>query len=346
MPGKPGSHHKSGGYEIVELGGAGSESESESESDSLYAASGDSHGDSPARAAAAAPATATTPAAPLRGLRERCGATRGEVRVGPGFCLVLAAIILLAAPSPFATAGGWPCDGPRSAVFNREAAARLLAGGRPCPLLKTDDAAAPTGHKTNTAGVDAAAVAFETAVSATEIRTDARCRITDFGAVDGNRSADARKNAAAIQAALEICERVAVPAGTYKIAPVTLPSNRELFLEAGSSLVGSDQWQDYGVTRFLPPMGRAQQLRPLLSATNASNISITGDNGTIDGNGWFAWPAANWSNAECGLHGHCAPDVFFGLPAQKLRPPQVLTFIRANDVTLSNLTIKNPGVSA
>jgi hypothetical protein len=59
-----------------------------------------------------------------------------------------------------------------------------------------------------------------------------------------------------------------VPAGgVYKIAPVTLPSDRVLFLEEGSSLVGSDRWQDYGVTRFLPPMGTEQQLRPLLSGT-------------------------------------------------------------------------------
>lgn len=124
---------------------------------------------------------------------------------------------------------------------------------------------------------------------------------------------------------------MSVPAGgVYKIAPVTLPSDRVLFLEEGSSLVGSDRWQDYGVTRFLPPMGTEQQLRPLLSGTclqtrstpapilipsakllvalqrlicghmlplppphlhaavNASNITITGRNGTIDGNGWFA----------------------------------------------------------
>ena len=33
----------------------------------------------------------------------------------------------------------------------------------------------------------------------------------------------------------------------------------------------------------MPPMGREQQLRPLISATNASNITIAGDNGTIDG---------------------------------------------------------------
>ena len=31
------------------------------------------------------------------------------------------------------------------------------------------------------------------------------------------------------------------------------------------------------------------QLQPLLSAVNATNVTIEGGNGTIDGNGWYAW---------------------------------------------------------
>ena len=124
------------------------------------------------------------------------------------------------------------------------------------------------------------------------------CSVTEFGAVAGNRSSDARRNADALQLALASCELVRIPPGTFKLLPVTLPSHRVLFLDAGASLVGSEVWQDYGSTLFLPPMGTQQQLRPLLSATNATNVTITGLNGTIDGNGWFAWPAANWSDPE------------------------------------------------
>lgn len=72
---------------------------------------------------------------------------------------------------------------------------------------------------------------------------DGGCDITAHGAVAGNRSADAAANAAAVQAALLLCDRVRVPRGTFKIAPVVLPSHRTLWLDEGASLVGSDVWQ-------------------------------------------------------------------------------------------------------
>ncbi len=171
-----------------------------------------------------------------------------------------------------------------------------------------------------------------------------RCDITSFGAVDGNHTSDALKNSAAIRAALMECDRVVVPAGrTFKLAPVELPSNRILELEQGSALVGSDDWTHYGTTHFMPPMGNEMQLRPLLYAVNSSNITVEGGNGTIDGNGWFAWPATNWSSPECGLHGHCAPDPFFGVDThRKLRAPHVLTFIRCTGIELRNVTVTNP----
>eukprot|EP00936_MAST-01D_sp_MAST-1D-sp1_P000893 g893.t1 len=171
------------------------------------------------------------------------------------------------------------------------------------------------------------------------------CTITDFGAVSGNHSSDARKNTDALQLALATCELVHVPAGVFKLLPITLPSHRILFLDAGAMLVGSESWQNYGVTDFLPPMGTQQQLRPLLSATNATNVTITGLNGTIDGNGWFAWPATNWSSPECGERRHCVSDIFFGaglVPPQRLRPPHVLTFVGCTGVTLRNITVLNP----
>ena len=167
--------------------------------------------------------------------------------------------------------------------------------------------------------------------------------LADYGARAGNLTADARHNAAAITAALAACYSVAVPPGkVFKIAPIVLPSHRTLELGEGSSLVGSDDWTHYGTTRFMPPMGSAMQLRPLISALNATNITITGANGTIDGNGWFAWPAANWSSPECGLHGRCIHNVFFGEPAQQLRPPHVLTFTSSTFIVLRNVTVRNP----
>lgn len=97
-----------------------------------------------------------------------------------------------------------------------------------------------------------------------------------------------------------------------------------------------------------PPPARAHcrgstlQLRPLISAANASNITITGGNGTIDGNGWFAWPSANWSSPECGEHRHCAGRTYFGNSTHTLIPPHAVTFVNCSGVTVANVTITNP----
>ena len=139
------------------------------------------------------------------------------------------------------------------------------------------------------------------------------CSIVAYGAQPGNRTADAVSNARAIQRALASCGKVTVPAGgVFKLTPIVLPSHTELFLERGSSLVGSERWQDYGIGHMLPPLGNSGtqpgllMIQPLISATDATNITISGANGTIDGSGWAVWPSANWSNPECGLHHRCA----------------------------------------
>ena len=192
------------------------------------------------------------------------------------------------------------------------------------------------------------AAAADTAESAAR-RREATCSITDFGAVGGNRTADARANAAAIQRALNSCGRVVVPPGVFKMAPVVLQSDTVLELAAGAVLAGSDDWHDYlPAVHFMPPAGNSGtqpgqlQLTPLISARGARNVSIGGGNGTIDGTGWFAWPSANWSSPECGEFGHCAGPTFFGAPLAQLRPPHVLTFTHCANTRLANITITNP----
>ena len=135
------------------------------------------------------------------------------------------------------------------------------------------------------------------------------CIITDFGARAGNRTSDAPHNAVAIQQALTSCEFVVVPAGVWKLGPVSIPSNTTLWLEQGAVLTGSDEWTHYlPAVHFYPPMGNSGtqpqmlQLTPLISSRDAVNITITGANGTIDANGWYAWPSFNWSSPDCGMH--------------------------------------------
>lgn len=176
---------------------------------------------------------------------------------------------------------------------------------------------------------------------------NASCSITDTGAVPGNRTTDVQANTVAVQRALDSCAHIIVPAGVFKLGPVTLRSHSVLELAAGASLTGSDLWTDYlPAVHFMPPMGNSGtqpqmlQLTPLISARFAVNVSITGANGTIDGNGWFAWPSANWSSPDCGLHNRCAGPTYFGSPP--MRPPHTLTFTHCSNVTLSNVTVSNP----
>jgi polygalacturonase len=176
---------------------------------------------------------------------------------------------------------------------------------------------------------------------------NASCSIVDTGAVPGNLTADVPANTAAVQRALDDCTRVYVPPGVFKLGPVVLHSHTVLELASGASLTGSDRWTDYlPAMHFMPPMGNSGtqpqmlQLSPLISARFSENITITGANGTIDGNGWFAWPSANWSSPECGVQKHCAGPTFFGSPP--MRPPHTLTFVHCSNVTLSNVTVTNP----
>lgn len=84
------------------------------------------------------------------------------------------------------------------------------------------------------------------------------CAITDFGARAGNDTADAPLNAAAVQRALASCELVVVPAGVWKLAPVSIPSNTTLWLEQGAVLAGSDEWTHYlPAVHFMPPLGNS-----------------------------------------------------------------------------------------
>src|SRR4029077_2784973 len=76
-------------------------------------------------------------------------------------------------------------------------------------------------------------------------------------------------------------------AGTYLSAPIVLKNNIVFHLDKGATLLGSAEHGDYpSKTEFREP-----GLQSLVSATNASNVAITGD-GLIDGTGQTWWEMA------------------------------------------------------
>ena len=96
----------------------------------------------------------------------------------------------------------------------------------------------------------------------------------------GAKADPTEKSTDAINGAIKACAEngggtVLVPAGTYTTGSIELLSNVTLHLEAGAVLKGSEDLADYG---------RGRGRMPLVRATKAENIAITG-RGTIDGSG-------------------------------------------------------------
>ncbi|MDP9150208.1 MAG: glycosyl hydrolase family 28 protein [Myxococcota bacterium] len=111
---------------------------------------------------------------------------------------------------------------------------------------------------------------------------------TATGPIPANTQAFAAAIAAATAAGGGVVD---VPAGTWRTGPIHLASNIELHLEAGATVLFSQNVNDY-----LPPvLTRWEGLdvmnwSPFVYALNATNVAITGA-GTLDGQGstWWSW---------------------------------------------------------
>jgi galacturan 1,4-alpha-galacturonidase len=109
--------------------------------------------------------------------------------------------------------------------------------------------------------------------------------VTDYGVI-GN---GAQNNTAAINALTKKLQKtggtIYFPAGEYVIGSIHLYSNMTLLLDAGATILGSHDFNDYP---FIELEGFTRGTRHgLISAVNARNIRITG--GKIDGRGKYFW---------------------------------------------------------
>jgi polygalacturonase len=183
-------------------------------------------------------------------------------------------------------------------------------------------------------------------------------------AFDSNHGCDPRaygakgdgvsKDTAAIQAAIDSCAKqggtVRLVPGTYLSAPVVLKSNITLQLDKGATLLGSPDHADY------PPKTEFREpgLQSLVSATNASNVSITGD-GVIDGAGETWWQMAR-AIKNAGVMGsdhprprlvvfdHCKHVRVEGVTIQN-SPMWQLVLYYSDDVTIRNIKVLAPARS-
>lgn len=171
----------------------------------------------------------------------------------------------------------------------------------------------------------------------------------------GARGNGISRDTAAIQAAIDACERqgggtVRLSAGTYLSAPIVLKSNIVFHLDKGATLLGSADHGDYPAkTEFREP-----GLQSLVSATNASNVAITGG-GVIDGTGKTWWEMAR-TVKDAGVMGsdhprprlvvfdHCKHVLVEGVTIQN-SPMWQLVLYYSDDVNIRNIKVLAPANS-
>ncbi|XP_028781905.1 probable polygalacturonase [Neltuma alba] len=156
--------------------------------------------------------------------------------------------------------------------------------------------------------------------------------ISEFGAVGDGKTL----NTVAFQNAIFYLKSFAdkggaqlyVPSGTWLTGSFNLTSHLTLFLAGGATIVGSQDIDHWTVVDPLPSYGggtgaEGKRYRSLIYGQNLSDVVITGDNGTIDGQGAFWW------------------DMFNSHSLNYSRP-HLVEFIGSEDIIISNLTFLNP----
>jgi polygalacturonase len=186
------------------------------------------------------------------------------------------------------------------------------------------------------------------AVSANALESSISCDPRAFGAKGDGVS----KDTAAIQKAIDACAlqgggAVRLLPGTYLSAPVVLKNNIKFQLDKGATLLGSPDHADYPSKMEFREPG----LQSLVSATNASNVSITGE-GVIDGAGKSWWDIAR-AVKNAGVMGsdhprprlvvfdHCKHVRVEGVTIQN-SPMWQLVLYYSDDVTIRNIKVLAP----
>ncbi|WOL04078.1 putative polygalacturonase [Canna indica] len=179
--------------------------------------------------------------------------------------------------------------------------------------------------------------------------------VKDFGAVGDGRTSNTAAFRAAVRRLEEFGDKggaqLNVPRGRWLTGSFNLTSNFTLFLEEGAVILGSPDPEEWPVIEPLPSYGRGRERLggrhiSLIHGEGLKNVVITGQNGTIDGQGkmwWDLW----WNRTLEHTRGHLLELVnsenilissltFLNSPFWTIHP------VYCSNVVLKNLTVKAP----
>ncbi|KAH1235039.1 putative polygalacturonase [Glycine max] len=155
--------------------------------------------------------------------------------------------------------------------------------------------------------------------------------LTDFGGVGDGKASNTKAFQSAIshlsQYASEGGSQLYVPAGKWLTGSFSLTSHFTLYLDKDAVLLASQDITEWPVLEPLPSYGRgrdapAGRFTSLIFGTNLTDVIVTGENGTIDGQGEFWWQQ-------------------FHRKKLKYTRPYLIELMFSDNIQISNLTLLN-----
>jgi polygalacturonase len=173
--------------------------------------------------------------------------------------------------------------------------------------------------------------------------------VKEYGAIGDGQSLDT----SAIQSTIDACYAqgggtVVVPAGTYVVGSLFLHSNITLFLDAGATLLGSENPADYPIVEGRWEGKTQPTYAPLITGHNLDTIAVVG-RGTIDGRGACWWrrfqdKTIQYPRPRLISFMHCANVLIEGITVTN-SPSWTITPVWCDNVTIHKVTVKNPADS-
>ncbi|MBN2147744.1 MAG: glycoside hydrolase family 28 protein, partial [Anaerolineales bacterium] len=173
--------------------------------------------------------------------------------------------------------------------------------------------------------------------------------VRQFGAMADGQTLDS----GSIQTALDACaERgggtVYLPAGKYVTGSLFLHDNTTIYLDAGATILGSENPADYPVIHSRWEGKHQETYAPLIGGVNLQNIAISG-RGTIDGRGAMWWKAKKEQTLahprpRLISFSDCNNVLIEGITAIN-SPSWTINPVHCQNVTIHAITIINPADS-
>ncbi|KAL1366958.1 hypothetical protein HN51_021005 [Arachis hypogaea] len=155
--------------------------------------------------------------------------------------------------------------------------------------------------------------------------------LVDYGGVGDGKTSNTKAFENAIRKLSEYESKggaqLYVPAGKWLTGSFNLISHFTLYLHQDAVLLASQDMNEWPVIKPLPSYGRgrdaaAGRYTSLIFGTNLTDVIITGDNGTIDGQGAFWWQQ-------------------FHKKKLKYTRPYLIELMFSDNIQISNLTLLN-----